>query len=81
MEGASLIALQTGTVIGLTALASKIIPEKARNLLLPVIAMLIGIGVIVLPEYVNIAPYLQGIILGGSATGLYAVAKEIKTAE
>lgn len=73
------VALQSGAIIGLTAVIGKIVPEAWRDIGMPVIAMLVGIGVTVLPLYVDIAPILQGIVLGGSVTGLYGVAKDMKT--
>lgn len=75
------VALQSGAIIGLTAVIGKIVPESWRDIGMPVIAMLVGIGVTVLPLYVDIAPILQGIVLGGSVTGLYGVAKEMKTTQ
>lgn len=73
------VALQSGAIIGLTAVIGKIVPESWRDIGMPIVAMLVGIGVTVLPLYVDIAPILQGIVLGGSVTGLYGVAKEMKT--
>lgn len=74
------VALQSGAIIGLTAVVGKVVPEKMRDVGMPIVAMLIGICVTVLPLYVDIAPILQGIVLGGSVTGLYGVAKEMKAA-
>lgn len=73
------VALQSGAIIGLTAVIGKIVPSSWRNIGMPIVAMLVGVGVTVLPLYVDITPILQGIVLGGSVTGLYGVAKEMKT--
>lgn len=75
------LAMQTGVILGLTSLIGKLTPEGARSVVLPIAAMIIGIIVVVLPVYMDVGPIFQGIVLGGSVTGLYGVAKEIKTAE
>jgi uncharacterized membrane protein len=73
------VALQSGAIIGLTAVIGKVVPEAWRDIGMPIVAMLIGIGVTVLPMYIDVTPILQGIVLGGSVTGLYGVAKDMKT--
>lgn len=69
------IALQAGTILGLTGLIGKTIPEHLRDVWLPWCAMLIGVVVVVLPQYIDITLWMQGIVLGGTVTGLYAVKK------
>ncbi len=72
------IAMQSAVIVGLTSLARKVIPEKWTETVLPIIAMCIGIGVVVLPLYVDVGAVFQGIILGGTVTGLYGAAKDMK---
>lgn len=73
--------MQTAVILGLTSLVAKITPDKARAIVLPFAAMFIGVAVVMLPLYVDIGPAFQGIVLGGSVTGLYGVAKEMKKTE
>lgn len=72
------VAMQSGAIIGITAVIGKIVPKSLRDVGMPVIAMLVGVAVTVLPLYFDITPILQGIVLGGSVTGLYGVAKDMK---
>lgn len=73
------LAMQTGVIVGLTSLVAKLPwPSTWRDIALPVSAALIGVAVVVLPLYVDIGAVFQGIILGGSVTGLYGAAKDIK---
>lgn len=72
-ELAVTMALQAGTILGLTGLIGKTLPDSWRDRLLPWVAMAIGCAVVVLPQYVDITLWMQGIALGGTVTGLYAV--------
>lgn len=72
------IAMQTGVIVGLTSLVAKITPEHLQKIVLPFAAMFIGVAAVVLPLYVDIGAVFQGIILGGSVTGLYGAAKDLK---
>lgn len=72
------VAMQTGVILGLTGLIGKTLPETWRDKVLPWCALAIGIFVVVVPAYMDVAPIFQGIILGGSVTGLYGVAKDMK---
>lgn len=73
------LAMQTGAIVGLTSLVAKMPwPNAWRDIILPVAASIIGVAVVVLPMYFDIAPVFQGIILGGSVTGLYGAAKDIR---
>lgn len=78
MEVVTDMALQTGAILGLTSLAAKVTPADWRGIALPIVAMVVGVLVVVLPLYVDITPVFQGIVLGGSVTGLYGVAKDMK---
>ncbi len=73
------IGMQTAVIIGITSLLAKLPwPEKWRDIVLPFAACLIGIGTVVIPLYVDVGAVFQGIILGGTVTGLYGAAKDIK---
>lgn len=75
------LILQTGVILGLTSVIGKFIPDHLRGNILPVIAVLLGIGAVFGTEGISTLLAFKGIVLGGSVTGLYSVAKEIKTAE
>lgn len=72
-------ALQAAFVVGVTAVIGKAIPEKARDVVLPLVALILGVVAMTwhlwlpdgLPELIA-----QGVALGGTATGLYVVKKE-----
>ncbi len=70
------VAMQSGAIVGLTAVIGKMIPSDKKDAIMPVVAMIIGVLVMVLPQYVDINPMMQGIVLGGSVTGLYGIAKK-----
>lgn len=83
MEDLLPLVKQGGAIIGLTALIGKTIPEKykaLRDILLPWVAMVLGVGTIAFPKYqagelITVDDIQLGIVLGGSLTGLYAVVK------
>lgn len=75
------LVLQTGMILGLTSVIGKFIPEHLRGSILPVVALLLGVGAVFGTEGISTLLAFKGIVLGGSVTGLYSVAKEIRTAE
>ena len=82
MEG----ALEFGSVIvGFTALAARYVPPHLRDSVLPLVALVLGVGIMVLQVFQSgaglsvatlIPAVYHGIILGGTSTGLYAVGME-----
>lgn len=78
------LAMQTAFVVGVTAVLGKFIPENARNSMLPLAAL--GLGVIAVTAHLWMPDGLpaliaQGVALGGTATGLYTVTKDIASGE
>lgn len=74
----SLLALQSGVILGLTAVLGKFVPEKMRDTWLPLAALGIGIAAVFGTEGVTVLLAFKGVILGGTVTGLYSVTKEIR---
>lgn len=76
-----MIALQVGTILGLTAVIGKFVPDVWRDKGLPVVALAVGILAVFGTEGVSIMLAFKGIVMGGATTGLYAVAKDMKKTE
>lgn len=79
------VGLATGTILGLTGLAGKLVPEKRRDTVLPVLACILGVGIayafqISHGDAVSLVGGMVGVVFGGAVTGLYSVAKDIKKA-
>lgn len=74
----SLIALQSGVILGLTSVVGKFLSDAQRNTWLPVVALIVGVGAVFGTEGVSVLLAFKGVILGGTVTGLYSVTKEIK---
>lgn len=82
-KDAAEVLLATGTILGMTALIGKALPDTLRDRVLPGIACLLGIGIALAfqmqhGEPVTIIGAMVGVVFGGSVTGLYAVAKNMK---
>ncbi len=73
-----LIVLQTGVILGLTAVIGKFVPDRLRDAWLPVVALLMGIGAVMGTEGISVLLAFKGIVMGGTITGLYGVAKDMK---
>lgn len=73
-----ILALQSGVVLGLTSVIGKFVPESFRDQTLPLVAMLMGILAVLGTEGVTLMLGFKGIVLGGTVTGLYGVAKDMK---
>lgn len=75
--------VQLGVIIGLTAVIGKFVPDQLRDKWLPLVALLVGVVTavvpVILPDSTIIVAVYNGIVWGGSATGLYATAKGRKT--
>lgn len=72
------IALQAAFVIGCTAVIGKFIKDpEDRDNVLPLVALVLGITAVAVADYeagkLAFTSIFQGVALGGSATGLYAV--------
>lgn len=68
------LVVEAGALVGLTGLIGKAIEsDKWRGRLLPWLAMLVSVGIFVLPTYIDITPFMRAIVFGGSVTGLYSV--------
>lgn len=74
----SLLALQSGVILGLTAVIGKFVPEYLRDTWLPLCALIIGIAAVFGTEGVTVLLAFKGVILGGTVTGLYSVTKDIR---
>lgn len=75
------LALQAGVILGLTSVIGKFIPERLRDTVLPLAALVIGIGAVYGTEgmeVMTVALAFKGIVLGGTITGLYATVKDMK---
>lgn len=77
------LLLATGTILGLTGLVGKFIDPLKRDKILPPVACALGIGIAVASQLshgdpVTLAGVMVGVVFGGSVTGLYSVAKEMK---
>ena len=75
------LALQAGVILGLTSVFGKFIPESMRDKVLPLVALFVGVGAVYGTEgmeVMTIALVFKGIVLGGTITGLYATAKDMK---
>lgn len=73
------LALQAAVVVGLTAVIGKIVdrflsPED-RNVIMPIVAIAVGIAVVTLGDVAMSNTIYQGIVLGGTVTGLYPIAQ------
>lgn len=84
-QNLSELALATAGILGLTGLLGKLIPEKQRDTVLPMCAMLMGIILAVAFQIqhgdpMTVMGILFGILFGGTVTGLYDVTKQIKQA-
>jgi len=82
-ESVAEILLATGTILGLTALLGKLIPENIRDKVLPPSACFMGVLLAVSSQLshgdmVTVTGIMVGIVFGGSVTGLYSVAKDLK---
>lgn len=75
------LALQAGVILGLTSVFGKLIPKKFHDKVLPLAALVIGVGAVYGTEgmeAMTVALAFKGIVLGGTITGLYATAKDMK---
>jgi len=74
------LALQAGVIVGLTAVVGKLINRffstDNRDVIMPIVAVLIGVGVTSLGEAAMSNVIYQGIVLGGTVTGLYPIAQD-----
>lgn len=76
------LALQAGVILGLTSVVGKFIPENMRDRVLPVVALLFGILAVYgteAKEAMTLLLAFKGVVVGGTVTGLYSVAKDMKT--
>lgn len=76
-----ILALQAGVILGLTSVIGKIVPQKMRDTVLPFVALLVGVFAVYGTEgteVMTIALVFKGIVLGGTVTGLYSTAKDMK---
>ena len=76
----TLLAVQSGVVLGLTSVIGKFLSDAQRNTWLPLAALILGIGTVLGTEGVTVLLAFKGVILGGTVTGLYSVTKEVKAA-
>ena len=71
------LALQAAVVVGLTAVIGKIVDRflspPDRDVLMPIIAVGVGVAVVSLGEAAMSSTIYQGIVLGGTVTGLYPI--------
>lgn len=73
------LMLQTGVILGLTNVIGRFVPQDMRDSILPVVAVLLGVGTVFGTEAGSpVLLAFKGIVMGGSVTGLYSVAKEVK---
>lgn len=73
-----LVILQTGVILGLTSVIGKFVPESMRDTWLPVVALCMGVGAVFGTEGITVLLAFKGIVMGGTVTGLYSVAKDMK---
>ena len=75
-----------GVVIGLTGVIARYVPDEMRDDVLPLISVAIGVIIMMLQisqtgagfSAATIIPALwQGVVLGGTSTGLFAATKGI----
>lgn len=69
-------ALQAAFVIGCTAVIGKVIPKDEKDVVLPLVALMLGVAAVTSELWMptGIAELImKGVALGGTATGLYAV--------
>jgi len=75
-----------GVIIGLTGYIARYVPTELRDSLLPLISVVLGVSIMVLQiaqtgagfSAATIVPAVwQGVILGGTSTGLFAATKGI----
>jgi hypothetical protein len=75
-----------GIIIGLTGLVARYVPSEMRDSILPLVSVALGVTIMVLQiaqtgagfSAATLVPALwQGVILGGTSTGLFAATKGI----
>lgn len=71
------IVLETGVILGLTSVLGKFVSDASRDKLLPLLALLLGVGAVLGMEGVSVALAFKGVVLGGTVTGLYATTKDM----
>lgn len=77
------VALASGALLGITALIGKVTPSTLHDRVLPVLACVLGVGIAFAfqashGDAPTLVGGLVGVVFGGSVTGLYAVAKDMK---
>jgi hypothetical protein len=76
------LIIETAVILGMTSVIGKLVPRTWRDRVLPACAMLIGVlavyGVEAVGGVLTFALAFKGVILGGTVTGLYATAKDMK---
>ena len=77
-------ALEASVIIGVTSVLGKFLSlfkfwsDRVKDAAMPFTAMLVAVGVVMLKDQVLASQIYTGIVLGGTVTGLYAVAKARK---
>ena len=75
-----ILALQTALILGGTNIIGKFIKDKdARDDILPIIAAILGMVSSCYFGAWDMTHIIQGLIIGGTVTGLYGTAKGIAT--